>query len=192
MSDPFNAHQRINLAKASVMLADASPGGLGVLLNILAGFGVRNFHKCSTSVEAQAALHNNVMDLIITDATLADTTGYDFVRWLRQSRIEPNCYSPVILLTGHTRVSNITKGRDCGANFVVAKPLTAAVMLERILWVARENRPIIDAGDYVGPERRFKSLGPPPGIMGRRKEDQTAQSGDSAAETNPQPMRAAQ
>jgi len=188
MSAQPNPHQRINLGKASVLIADASPGGLGVLLNILSGFGVRSFHKCSASAEAQSILRDSVVDLVITDSTLADTTGYDFVRWLRQSKVEPNCYAPVVMLTGHTRVSNITKGRDCGANFVVAKPLTAAVMLERILWVARENRPIIDAGEYVGPERRFRTLGPPPGVAGRRREDQ-AQASNSAPST-PQAKRA--
>ena len=61
--------------------------------------------------------------------------------------------------------------RDVGANFVVAKPLSAAVLLQRVLWVGRDRRPFVNAENYVGPDRRFKFEGPPPGTEGRRESD---------------------
>jgi hypothetical protein len=43
---------------------------------------------------------------------------------------------PVILVTGHTRTSQIFKLRDAGQLCHVAKPITPKVLLERIVWVA--------------------------------------------------------
>jgi hypothetical protein len=77
-----------------------------------------------------------------------------------------------MMIQGHTPVDLIQKARDCGANFVVAKPITPRLLLERILWVAQEARPYIELDGYVGPDRRFHNLGPPGGPgTGRRRSD---------------------
>jgi hypothetical protein len=39
--------------------------------------------------------------------------------------------------------------------------------------MARENRLFIDSATYVGPDRRFKRLGPPAGMTGRRSDDRS-------------------
>jgi len=62
-------------------------------------------------------------------------------------------------------------------------------MLERIVWVAKEGRPFLFSGTYVGPDRRFRDGGPPDGI-GRRREDLAAQDTvivPSGADATPDP-----
>jgi hypothetical protein len=49
--------------------------------------------------------------------------------------------------------------------------LSPEILVQRIHWVARESRPFIVAPGYVGPDRRFKNSGPPPGTNGRRADD---------------------
>jgi hypothetical protein len=63
------------------------------------------------------------------------------------------------------------QGRDAGANFTIAKPITPKIVLERILWAAKEDRQFIECETYLGPDRRFKNDGPPSGAKGRRRED---------------------
>jgi DNA-binding response OmpR family regulator len=111
------------------------------------------------------------LDLIVCEAALPEQDGYDFLHQLRRARLEPNSFTPAILITAHTPKSQVLKARDCGANFVVVKPLSPRVMLDRILWIARENRAFIECDSYVGPDRRFQALGPPAGTEGRRKDD---------------------
>ena len=69
--------------------------------------------------------------------------------------------APVIMTAAHIRRSKIAEARDCGANFVVTKPFSAATLLERIVWVARDVRPFLEVGDYFGPDRRVRAEGPP-------------------------------
>ncbi len=171
---PYRATDRINLSCAEILLVDSSREGMAILTQMFAGFGVHTPHCCSTAGEALEIIKKRDMTIIIVDTVLPDMSGYDFVRALRRSKIKPNCFAPVILMSGHTPRSMVLEGRDCGANFVMAKPVNALTMLKRIMWLATETRDFITSPDYVGPDRRFQRLGPPPGMAGRRKTDLSA------------------
>ena len=80
-----------------------------------------------------------------------------------------NAFAPTMLVSGHTQLRNVQRARDCGANYIVAKPVSPDVLLERIIWVAREKRPFIQCDSYFGPDRRVHDTGPPPGVAERRK-----------------------
>lgn len=170
MSDlPANA--RINLERASVLLLDDNYQGLNILVQVMTGFGAKLIHRCTTIEEAQETASHTELHLVLVNASLCESTGYDFVSWLRRSKLEPNCFTPVIVVSGHTQLANVRKARDCGANFIVAKPLAPSVLLDRIVWVAREKRPFVGCDSYIGPDRRFRDDGPPEGVVGRRRED---------------------
>ena len=165
------AATRINLEKANVLLVECTTQGMDIAAQILAGFGVRAPQRASNAAEALRLCEGAPLDLIICEPTMPGVDGYDFVRQLRRSRLEPNAVAPVVLVSAHTPKSQVIKARDCGASFMVVKPLSPRVMLDRILWIARENRAFIECEAYVGPDRRFQSLGPPSGTAGRRKDD---------------------
>lgn len=160
----------INMDRAVVLLLDGNPQGAQILRQLLLGFGVRAPIHCVSGAEAMEAIKSTEFDLVVANDSLPDMTGFDFVHWLRRSQIEPNAFTSTIIVSGHTRRSQITKARDCGANFVITKPISTQVMLERVLWVAKEKRPFLDTGEYLGPDRRFHDLGPP-AEGGRRRSD---------------------
>jgi CheY-like chemotaxis protein len=162
---------RINLEKATVLLVDETALGLDVLSTIVNGFGIRERLRAASAFEAMDLVKTRTIDLVLVEASLRGMDGYDFIRWLRRSGLKPNAYAPAILITGHTPADKVAKARDCGANYIVTKPLTMLSMLERIVFVARDGRPFVECDSYVGPDRRFKNLGPPPGVAGRRRTD---------------------
>jgi len=167
----FHPQARVNLEKAVVLLLDDKPENMNVLVQIVSAFGVRTMHRCHSIEDAKALANTTELDLILANANLDSEPGYDFISWLRRSKLEPNAFTPAILITGHTKRSNVQMARDCGANFVLAKPVSPAVMLERIIWIASEKRPFVNCASYMGPDRRFHDLGPPEGIAGRRHDD---------------------
>ena len=165
---------RYNLEDAAVLLLDDTSMGMAILVQIVTGLGAKKLYRCSSLEEAREVAQRHELDLAIVDGMAPSGSGYDFVNWMRTNCQEPNCYTPVIITTAHTPASDVARARDCGGHIIVKKPFSAIVMLERIIWVAREGRPFLFTGEYVGPDRRFRDDGPPKGGVGRRREDQQA------------------
>jgi len=153
-----------------VLVVEASRDSADVLTQIFRGFGVAQVAAALSTAAAEAALRERSIDLMVIDPAVSDSDGYRLLRSLRQSASN-NAYVPVVLISGHVRASDVTRARDTGANFFVTKPITPITLLQRILFVARDRRPFVEAAGYVGPDRRFRFEGPPPGIAGRREED---------------------
>ncbi len=172
----LNPSARINLEKASVLLLDDTNEGMGIVVQILTGFGVKKIQRCSTINAAQDIAIQWELDLALVNANMREEEGYDFISWLRRATsCEANRFTPVIVLSGHTKTSNVRRARDCGANYTVAKPLSPAILLERLIYVAREKRPFVMSDNYAGPDRRVRDSGPPEGMPGRRNADRFTQ-----------------
>lgn len=160
-----------NLKNATILLVVNETLGMDILVQIMVGFGAKNFLKAATIEEAKPLVGSTPIDLMIIDAVLGSEDGYDLVEWVRRDGGIPNRFAPVLMISAHTQSSRVLRSRDAGAHFIIAKPLKPVVLLERILWVAREQRPFVECASYSGPDRRFKFEGPPAGMTGRRKDD---------------------
>ena len=171
--DP-KSRSRFNLSKTVVLVFDPTPLGLAIVSQILTGFGARKIHRCGTIDEAKQVVADFEVDLMIIDAMAESGEGYEFVRWLRANVPEPNRHTPVLLTAAHTRASDVANARDCGGHFIVAKPLSPIVVLERIIWIAKEGRAFVLSDQYVGPDRRFTKSGAIADHPRRRREDQIA------------------
>ena len=162
---------RINLDRSVVLLVEQNSQAMDALTAMFRGFGVRKQFKAASGSEAMHIVKTQELDLIVSDASMPDMDGYDFVRWLRREAPEASRFTPVIMLTGHAARSMVEKSRDSGANFVVSRPFTPELLLQRVFWVAKDERQMVVAEGYVGPDRRFKNEGVPPGMVGRRRDD---------------------
>jgi DNA-binding response OmpR family regulator len=160
---------RVNLTLATALIIDRNVASVNILVQVLSGFGMHRFAKCSHVDEAKRTIGERQIDLVVMDPALEEGAGYDFVRWLRVQKMDPNSYVPIILVTGHTQQHNVQRGLDAGASYVIVKPVSPAVLLERILWIAHENKSFIETADYLGPDRRVREGGPPAGTPERRK-----------------------
>jgi CheY-like chemotaxis protein len=181
----MNGSARINLSSANVLVVDDNPQAVELLCGVLDGFGMRRFRRAVGVDEAKEACADSVFDLILTDAQMPGVDGYEFIRWLRRSTDEQARLTPAIIITAHTRRSQVAKARDCGANFIIAKPITPKIILERIIWVAQSTRLFIETETYIGPDRRFRKVGPPAEFgIGRRKDDAEAAAAAEAVAKN--------
>lgn len=158
MGETLRESAVFNFEGAVTMVIDDSDFARELTVQALAGFGLKVRYACSSAADAIAILGEIPIDLILVDADMPGMSGYEFVRWLRRSKLEPNAFAPVIMTAAHVRSSKVTESRDCGANFLITKPFSSLTLLERIVWVSRDNRPFLEVGDYLGPDRRFKSI----------------------------------
>lgn len=170
------SNTKLNLAKAAVLIVQNNQAELDMLGQVFMGFGIKTARKYLTVIEAESVARTMEFDLIVMDGDIGDE-AFDFVWRLRRNSGSPNWLAPILLVTGHTPPSAIKRARDCGASYVVAKPITPKVLLDRIMWLARDQRDFVECETYVGPCRRVKAYGPPPGMAGRRKDDLPAEVG---------------
>lgn len=147
----------INLSGAVAMVVDDSAFALDLTGQALSAFGVLVRHTCRSAAVAKEILKEQTVDLLLVDCEMPGMDGFELVRWLRRSGLEPNAFVPVIMTAAHIRRPRVAEARDCGANFIITKPFSATTLLERIIWVARDTRPFLEAGDYFGPDRRFRT-----------------------------------
>ena len=175
---PFRRQERVNLSTAEVLIAGADPDGVEVLAEMFAGFGVHTPRRCASGAEAMTIVGEKELNLLVVDSALADSEGDVFISWLRRCG-SPNAWAPAILVTGHTTPSQIFKGRDAGASFVIRKPVPPLVVMQRIVWLLNDQRSFVTSPNYYGPDRRVRSVGPPVGMKGRRHDDLSVEVGEA-------------
>ena len=171
---------RLRLDGIHFLLVDDNAHALQIMAQVVAGFGVRNISKADSAATARQALMRGGVDIVLTDAQMPGETGYQLTEWIRREAPEPTRYVPVVIVTGHTPESDVTLGRDIGAHFTIAKPLLPRVLLQRLFWISYEDRQFVQAEGYVGPDRRFKRLGPPADTDGRRSDDRKGEVGEAS------------
>ena len=171
----------MNLSKVRAVIVDHDKYVLGLVTEMLKGFGLSNQTCFETGEAAKDHISKCEVDLCLVEATLPDMSGFDLVSWVRQRPNKEIRTMPVLMLIGYTQKQTIALARDCGANAVIKKPVSPPVLFDRIAWVSRNDRHFVETATYVGPDRRFKTLGPPEGA-GRRRTDLPAGIGASTAE----------
>ena len=160
---------KMNLGGVTALIVDDDKYGVTVLVQMLRGMGLDETTVVETGAEAKRVLTNHLFDLCIVEGELPDMKGSEVIQWIRHLDSAAR-FTPIIVLTGYSRASSVAAARDAGAHIVIRKPASPQILYDRIAWAARSPRPFVDAPVYAGPDRRFRSLGPPGG-EGRRATD---------------------
>ncbi|HTQ14609.1 MAG TPA: response regulator [Rhizomicrobium sp.] len=185
---------RLNLKGVTTLLVDSDNFTRGLIAQMLRGFGVETPAIYDSGRAAKAHLTHNMADLCILEATFPDMSGADLIRWIRRQEKSPIRFVPIIVLTSYTQHRQVTAARDAGANVVLRKPVSPQVLFDHIAWVAKVPRPFIEAGAYVGPDRRFREIPPPDGEKKRESDYTEIDDGTetaSSAEDGENPLKEA-
>jgi two-component system, chemotaxis family, chemotaxis protein CheY len=158
------------LSSLHMLVIDDNPHMRGIVVAILRGAGFVRVKEANDGAQALEEMRAGIPDIIICDLNMNPIDGLEFTRMLRTASDSPGAYIPVIMMTGHTERSKVTAARDAGINELVAKPISARTLLERIVAVIDRPRPFVKTATYSGPCRR---RGTPKDYMGplRRKGD---------------------
>lgn len=171
----------INFTSVQILIVDSDQYAVDILTQILRGFGANAITVATSGADATRLLSQKKFDLVVCEAFLKDMAGAELVLWARRQPNPKIRFLPVIMLTGHTQLTNVTAGRDSGVHIVIKKPVSPGALFDRLVWAANSPRAFLEADTYIGPDRRFKFAGIPDGV-GRRSTDL---SGDVGAATEP-------
>jgi CheY-like chemotaxis protein len=159
------------LDNINVLILDDNRHMRSLVQSILHALGVKQIREASDAPEAFKELQHFHADVIIADWHMEPLDGLDFVRLVRTAKDSPNLYVPIIMLTGHTEYQRVCEARDAGVNEFLAKPISARALYTRFASIIENPRPFIRTKTYFGPDRRRQNLGPPRGVVERRKDE---------------------
>jgi len=77
---------------------------------------------------ANIALKEKTVDIILLDLNLPDGTGFNFCRKIREAKV----MTPVIILTADSDEDSVVKGFNVGANDYVKKPFSSKELFARL------------------------------------------------------------
>jgi DNA-binding response OmpR family regulator len=157
------AEVNLNLGGVKALIVDDDTYSVSLLASILRGFDLRAQTVVPSCEQAKKLLRESYFDVCIFNANLSGEHGTELVRWIRRRSGDLVRFAPVIVVTGYAKSDAVFDARDSGANIVLKRPVSPQSIYDRIDWVTRHERAFIECDNYVGPDRRHKSLGPPNG-----------------------------
>ena len=154
-----------NLGDFKILVVEDSPFIANLLGSCLMEIGVGSVIKAGNVRDAKdKILSNNAMtsgqniDMIILDWLMPDGTGGDVLKWIRGHKNASIKFVPVVICSAYTSTELVYESRDLGANEVMVKPVSAEKITQRMLHIIDHPRPYVQAPDFVGPDRRRRTL----------------------------------
>ncbi|MDP6691995.1 MAG: response regulator [Alphaproteobacteria bacterium] len=143
-----------NLENMQVQLIEDNRNMRELVKMMLSALGMKSVRDYENGRQAIDGIKEFVPDLIITDWMMAPVDGLEYTRHIRTSDNSPDIFTPIILMTGHTEKWRIIKARDAGVNELLAKPITARTLYDRVLAIIEKPRPFVRTRSFFGPCRR--------------------------------------
>jgi CheY-like chemotaxis protein len=136
------------------LIVEDNPHMRTLLKSLVHAIGITAVFEAADGKEAFDVLRDKEPDLILTDLTMSPMDGLALVREVRMSLASPNPYVPIIMVTGHTERHRIEAARDSGVTEVLAKPITAASLFQKIGEIINRPRAFVKSSQFFGPDRR--------------------------------------
>ncbi len=147
------------LRDLKVLIVEDSDAMRALLTALLTAMGITHI-SCAQEGDAGLKRFTEIMpDLVITDGMMKPTTGYAMTRAIRNLRTPdnkpaPGSDVPVLMLSGHGEPHIVKWARDGGVTDYIVKPVTAELLLARVLAAISSPIHIVETATYRGPSPR--------------------------------------
>ena len=121
---------------------------------LLAHLGIKTIHEAVDGAAGLDAIRKLAPDLVIVDWDLPLLTGAELVRMVRSPQTFPLHDTPIIVLTCHGERWRVIEAQRCGAHEFLVKPASAQAILDRIVSIFMNPRPMVHLPNYYGPQPR--------------------------------------
>lgn len=141
------------LGELDILIVDDNAQMRSIVGSVLSAVGCRRLHYAPDGRHGVDTLRRRSMDVVYVDYEMPVMNGLKFLEAVRALE-DPVCFTPIIMLTGHSDLKRLTAARDLGVNEFLSKPVTASSILKRLEAVILRPRPFVRLDGYFGPDRR--------------------------------------
>ncbi len=140
-----------------VLIVDDEHYTRKVLRTLLTAIGINNIYDANDGASGLQAIRTVVPDVVIVDWEMPGLDGPGFVRAVRSPGEFPAPNVPIIMLTGHGERWRVVEALRLGVHEYLLKPVSSKTLLDRMVSILAQPRPIVKVGNYYGPEPRRTS-----------------------------------
>ncbi len=149
---PRHLQDRISTIK--VLIVDDDPYMRKVVRAMLMAIGVRHVHDAVDGMSGLKAIQEITPDIVIVDWEMPVIDGMQFVRLVRSPADFPLPDVPIIMLTGHGDRWRVVEAARIGVHEYLLKPVSTKALLDRIVAILSNRRPMVRMDGYYGPAPR--------------------------------------
>jgi len=142
------------LRDVTVLIVDDQEFIHSLVRQMLRVLGCTKMIHADNGDDAWQIVMNKPVDLVITDWYMEPVDGIELTDRIRNNKLCPNPYLPVIMMSGFAERARIYGARDSGINEFVVKPLSARALFGRIQNVIEHPRQFVRTQSFFGPDRR--------------------------------------
>jgi DNA-binding response OmpR family regulator len=122
--------------------------------NLLLNVGIKNVYEAADGIAGLEAIRTISPDVVILDWEMPLLNGAEMVRIVRSPGVFPVPDIPIIMLSAHGERWRVVEAVRLGVNEFMVKPVSAKGLLDRVISIMASPRPIVQHGDYYGPQPR--------------------------------------
>jgi len=150
-----------NFSKLEVLIVEDSIFIADLLTTSLHTLGVKkvfvahNVSECKKIILQQDSLKTvKNVDVIITEWLMPDSKGSDLIKWIREHEADTIKFLPIIVCSAYFNEGLVAQCRDMGVTDILAKPVSAEELANRLLHIVYHPRTYIETEKFFGPDRR--------------------------------------
>jgi CheY-like chemotaxis protein len=138
----------------SVLVVDDNQYMRKMVRNLLVNCGIKEIYEAADGIAALDSIRTMAPDVVILDWEMPLLSGAELVRIVRSPGVFPMPDIPIIMLTGHCERWRVVEAVRLGVNEYLTKPVSAKAIYDRLVSIMAQPRPVVQLGDYYGPEPR--------------------------------------
>lgn len=143
-----------DLSELSFLIAEDNRFMLSLVRQQLRAFESGEVHEALDGGEAFEILCSKEIDIAIIEYGMSPVDGLSFVRHVRTSKQSPNPELPILMMAANVDMEKLSAVRDIGATEILAKPVSAKLLYDRIQYALQNGRQFVRSENFVGPDRR--------------------------------------
>ncbi len=137
-----------------VLVVDDNQYMRKMVRNLLVNCGIKDIYEAADGIAALDSIRTVAPDVVVLDWEMPLLSGPELVRIVRSPGVFPIPDIPIIILTGHCERWRVVEAVRLGVNEYLTKPVSAKAIYDRLVSITTRPRPVVQLGDYYGPEPR--------------------------------------
>ena len=139
-----NAALGVAVEQMNIVIVDPSRTMQTILRSVIQQMRPKRLRVYDSAVAALRDMIVEPPNLVLCEWKMEHMSGHGLIKIMRHRSMAPLCAVPIIVITGSATRSAVEGALRAGAHAVLVKPLSPSVLRQRIEWIARDDRALVE------------------------------------------------